>query len=64
VIGIVPRLSGIRQARFSSNRVPIAVNVGVDSVEDVLGRINNSGAGVVASIETASAGQLELPVHA
>lgn len=51
VIGIVPRLSGISTGTIFVNRVPIAVNVGVDSVEDVLGRINNSGAGVVASIE-------------
>jgi flagellar hook-associated protein 2 len=42
---------GSGQGQFTINRVSISYNAGSDSIQNVLDRINNSGAGVTASFD-------------
>lgn len=50
-IANVPALSGIQSGTFSVNGVTLDVDVAVDTLGDVLDRINTSGAGVDARLD-------------
>ena len=54
VIGDIPSLSAISSGELQINGVGIALDVTTDSIDDVVSRINSSGAGVTAAFDKQS----------